>query len=299
MTNRTHRTERPGFVDSHVHLWDLGTGWYRHIVAADESVGLGPADGLKRDYLLGDYRADTACVRLEKFVHVSAAFPKDGPALETRWLDELADRCGAPHAIVGTLDLRKGTADVERQLDIQMESARFRGIRMTLGLPYQSELGRATLAMLADRALVLDVGIHPHSTIDAATRAAEANPAVSFVLEHMGAPPAPPPLLDSERVSQWRRDVAAFASLGNTVCKLSGIAMTFHRYDIDAFRPYLDHCLEVFGTDRCMFGSNFPVDRLYGNFEALISIYSELISDLPSDDRHCLMVANAERIYRI
>lgn len=292
----TDRADRVSFVDAHVHLWDLGTGWYRHIEAADESEGLGPADGLKRDYLLDDYRADTTCVRLDKFVHVSAAFPKGGPTLETRWLDELAERGGGPHAIVGTLDLRKGAADAERQLDIQMKSARFRGIRMTLGLPYESELGRVTLAMLGERALVFDVGIHPHSTIGAATRAAEASSAVCFVLEHMG---APPPLQDSERVSQWRRDVAAFASLPNTVCKLSGMAMTFHRYDSDAFRPYLEYCLEVFGTDRCMFGSNFPVDRLYGSFEALISIYGDLISGLSSDDRRRLMVTNAERVYRI
>jgi predicted TIM-barrel fold metal-dependent hydrolase len=283
-------------VDPHMHLWDLSTGWYRHIEVADESVGLGSPDGFKRNYLLEDYRTDTASVPLRKIVHVSAAFPKPGPVAETDWLDALADQTGWPQAIVGAIDLRRGARDVERQLDAHVRSSRFRGVRVTLGFPYCSEVGRAALAMLAERGLVFDVIVGPDSPLAAATRSAGANPGVPFVLEHMGSPP-----LRSEpaRFAQWQREVTDFARVSTTFCKLSGIAMTLHRFDVAEFRPYVDYCLDVFGPDRCMFASNFPVDALYGDFDTLFAIYDQLAAGYDGDVRADLFAGTAERVYRV
>jgi predicted TIM-barrel fold metal-dependent hydrolase len=288
--------EHLAIVDAHMHLWDLSTGWYRHIKAADESVGLGAPDGLKRSYLLEDYQADTARVPLQKIVHVSAAFPKPGPVAETEWLDALAERVGWPQAIVGTIDLRRGAKDVERQLDAHVRSSRFRGIRVTLGFPYDSDVGRAALAMLAERGLVYDVIIAPDSPLAAATRAAAANPGVPFVLEHMG---SPPPSSEPARLVRWQREVADFAAVPSTFCKLSGIAMTLHRFDRAGFRPYIDYCLDAFGPDRCMFGSNFPVDSLYGDYDSLFAIYDQLTAGYDDDDRADLFAGTAGRVYRV
>jgi L-fuconolactonase len=281
-------------VDAHIHLWDLSTGWYRHIQAADESVGLGNPAGLKRNYLLSDYRRDTARYPIRKLVHVSAAFPKVGPPAETAWLDNLANDCGYEVAIVGTLDLRQGLDGVRAQLDAQRRSARFRGVRVTLGMPFESRLGAGVFNLLAEYGLLYEVGIHPHTTIPSATRAAAANPSVPFVLEHMGLAPGADALGDFAR---WKREITDFAALPTTTCKISGVAISVHRFDVEVARPFVKHCLDVFGAGRCMFGSNFPVDALYGSFDELWAMYETLAADLGDRERVELFGGTAEGVY--
>jgi L-fuconolactonase len=66
----------------------------------------------------------------------------------------------------------------------------------------------------------------------------------------------------------------------------------------DAFAPWLEHAIEVFGVDRCMFASNFPVDGMHGTFDELYSAYTAVTAGLDDEARHKLFAANAERVYR-
>jgi len=89
------------------------------------------------------------------------------------------------------------------------------------------------------------------------------------------------------------------AAVGNVNCKLSGLGMTVHSQALAAQRPFLEHCLEQFGVDRCLFGSNFPVDGLYGTYGEVVALFDEFTSALSAADRHKIFASNAERIYRI
>ncbi len=79
-------------------------------------------------------------------------------------------------------------------------------------------------------------------------------------------------------------------------CKLSGLAMPLHSMEASAFAPWIEHCLDSFGVDRCMFASNFPVDAMHGTFDQLYGAFDRVTADLGADARDKLFAANAERV---
>ena len=81
-------------------------------------------------------------------------------------------------------------------------------------------------------------------------------------------------------------------------CKLSGLAMPLHSNEASVLRPWIEHCLDAFGTDRCMFASNFPVDAMHGTFDELYGAYDGATAHLDAETRDKLFAANAERLYR-
>ena len=183
--------------------------------------------------------------------------------------------------------------DTVRLLDEQMGSPRFRGVRpmgTTPGGVPRVEVLRA----LEERGLIFELMTHPDD-LEAAAGALADWGNLRIVVEHAGWPRT-----DSrEELDLWRTGVSALASLGDNVyCKLSGLAMPLHSMDPEVFRPWIEHCLEVFGVDRCMFASNFPVDAMHGTFDALYSTYARLTETLGDDARDKLFAGNAERVYR-
>jgi L-fuconolactonase len=136
---------------------------------------------------------------------------------------------------------------------------------------------------------------HPDE-LEASAAALAAHDDLTVVIEHAGWPRSDAP----EEFELWRRGMSALAGLGDRVhCKLSGLAMPLHSMDAPALRPWLDHCLESFGVDRCMFASNFPVDGLCVGYRALYAAFAAFVADRPAADRRALFHDNAARIYRI
>jgi predicted TIM-barrel fold metal-dependent hydrolase len=116
-----------------------------------------------------------------------------------------------------------------------------------------------------------------------------------FALEHAGWPDTP----DPGHRAVWRAGLESLAALANVHCKISGLAMTLQTVEAPALRPYVETCIEVFGVDRCLFGSNFPVDVLFGSFSDLLGSYIEITKGLGETDMHKLFVSNAQRLYRV
>ena len=104
---------------------------------------------------------------------------------------------------------------------------------------------------------------------------------------------------DEER-ALWREGISALAALGDhVVCKLSGLSMPFGTMAVEAFAPWLEFALDVFGVDRCMFASNFPVDSAAGSFDDLYTTFSAVTARFDPASREKVFAATAERIYRI
>ena len=74
--------------------------------------------------------------------------------------------------------------------------------------------------------------------------------------------------------------------------------MPLETIGVDAFAPWIEYAIEAFGVDRCMFASNFPVDSMYGTFDELYTVFSEVTAGLDAGSRAKLFAANAERVYR-
>jgi predicted TIM-barrel fold metal-dependent hydrolase len=115
------------------------------------------------------------------------------------------------------------------------------------------------------------------------------------VVEHTGWPLAE----TEEHFKLWREGMTRLAGLGDRVhCKLSGLVMTLNRMDAGSFRPWIEHCVETFGDNRCFFASNFPVDGLYGSFDDLYGTYDAVTAGLSPEARDRLFARNAEAVYR-
>jgi len=285
-------TDKPArVVDAHVHLWDPArTDWYPYLTRPGSDVA---GTGMYRPFDVETYRSESARWNVEKFVNVAAA---TGPnsVEETIELDRNAEERGGPTAIIGGLPPTDTVADAVALLDRQMEAPRFRGVRPMgpLGDPVPDD---AVLGELRDRNLVFELMAHPDQLQAAAARLAAFGD-LSIVVEHTGWPRTN---TDDERVL-WRKGLAALADLGDhVVCKLSGLSMPFGTMDRGAFAPWLEYAIEMFGANRCMFASNFPVDSAAGTFDNLYTTFSEVTSTLAETARDKLFAATAERVYRI
>jgi predicted TIM-barrel fold metal-dependent hydrolase len=294
-------------VDAHMHLWDLGRIAYPWLTPP-LPVGInGDVSPIAKNYLLDDYFRDTTAgggAAPAKIVHVEAgASPRDSLA-ETRWLQGLAHERGFPQAIVAHAELNQ--PDVEYLLAAHAAHANVRGIRQIINWhpdPVKTFTPRDLLgdadwlkgfALLRKYGLSFDLQIYPTQMLAAAALAAR-HPDTSIILNHAGMPLE----RDGAGINAWRTGMRALAGQPNVSVKISGLAMLDWRWTPQSLRPFVLETLEIFGVERCLFASNFPVDRLYGSFASFYDAYESIIGACSLDEKHRLFAGNAERIYRL
>lgn len=291
-------------VDPHHHLWDLGRLDYPWLqVNADPPRFHGDDSSIRHEFRPAEYRTAMAGVPITATVHIDAGCT-DGLA-EARWLHEIAESDGLPNAIVASAPMdRPGATDlVARLADLPL----VRGIRHILNWhpdPSFTYTDRphimtedaflTAFTALDRRGLVFDLQIYPGQMVEAA-QLAKRFPATTFVLNHTGMPLHGSD--DDER--EWQFGMERLAEQPNLTVKISGLGMTDHQWTVESIEPYVRTTLELFGTERCMFASNFPVDRLYSTATELYGAYDELTSHLDADARHAVFAGNARRVYRL
>jgi len=279
-------------VDAHVHLWDPArTDWYPYLSHPPQD-GRGDPSRMFRKFDLQTYRSETGRWNVEKFVNVAAATGRSSIE-ETLELDRRAAAGDGPDAIIGGLPPTDTVEEAIELLDRQMAAPRFRGVRPMGGLEKplpQPEVLRA----LSERGLVFELMAHPDQLGAAAAQLGGSDDLV-VVVEHTGWPRTDS---DDER-ALWSAGIDALAGVGdNVVCKLSGLAMPLQSVEARAIRPWLEHAIETFGVDRCMFASNFPVDSMYGTFDDLYTAFDSVTGGLDDESLDKLFATNAERVYR-
>ncbi|MFC0527278.1 amidohydrolase family protein [Phytohabitans kaempferiae] len=285
------------FLDSHMHLWHLSVNkWYPALDPPEGSddFGLGEMAGLRRDYLPADYRADVAGSGLDVdgVVHQSAVTAPGTSVAEARWLDEVAKKQGLVRAVIGTVD--PDPASIAESVAEQARSPLFRGIRVLTGFAATDSATAALLAALEHGSHVFDVVIRP-GEVDAWLPVLREHPQVPVVLANAGWPEGG----EAEQRREWADGLAKLSRLDNVTCKISALPMTLHTLDAAALRPWIDTCVDTFGVDRAFFGSNFPVDSLFGPFAQLAEAYLAATESLGEDERAALFATNAERCYRV
>lgn len=284
-------TQIERIVDAHIHFWDPARAdWYPYLAGRQE-LDMGDISGMSRVFGPDTYFAESAKWNVEKVVHVSAA--GNFIAAETREREEMADATGHPAAIVGGTRSEASVAETIALLDDQMTSSRFRGVR-TMGADPGGIPRPEILRALQERNLVFDVMTHADELGAAAATLADWGD-LTVVVEHTGWPRSN----SADEYALWKSGITALAALDNVHCKLSGLAMPLQSMDVEVYRPWIEYALEVFGVDRCFFGSNFPVDSNHGTFDELYSTFDTLTSDLDAGARAKLFADNAERVYRI
>ncbi|MEU6426481.1 amidohydrolase family protein [Microbispora sp. NPDC046973] len=266
-------------VDAHVHYWRPSVNdWYPALRSRS----------IYRDVLPEDFPPSAG------HVHVSAVSSPRSVVDEARWLDRLRGETGFPSAVIGTIDPAASWDEIEESLLAQAESPAFRGVRVFSGFDPAADTALRLFRFLAGNDWVFDLVTRP-ADVSSYLPAIEKSPGTTFVLEHAGWPDGEEP----ERFRQWRKAVASLAGFGNVDCKISGLGMALGTTDPDRLRPWVETCLELFGVDRCFFGSNFPVDSVAGTYADVIGAYRTITSAFGSEDRHKLFAANARRRYRL
>jgi predicted TIM-barrel fold metal-dependent hydrolase len=284
------------FIDTHVHFYDLQHpsleyGWLQagvkhHILEAVEPIQA-------QRYWADDWLAESRFANVVKSIHVECAVGTPDPVEETRWLQAFADRLGQPHGIVAEVHLAR--PDAEEVLDRHLEFPNLRGVRDFGEGDYELDPAwRRGFAHLARHDLVacLDSGPERYAKVKAL---ADAFPHTRISLDHAGLPLR----RDEEYLALWRREIASLAEAPNVIVKVSALGMGDPRWTVDSMRPLVLHCIESFGVERTVFGTNWPVDRLFSSYPDVIDAYATIISDFSASEQTAMFSGNAERYFRI
>lgn len=293
---------------------------------------------ITRPYLPRDFELDCANHPVNGVVHVEASWKGRGPLApveETRWLDGLtASGAGRIEAIVAHADLGLGN-EVDSILQAHRHASdRVRGVRDMLSWHESSSVlnlstgpnrsqetrWRSGFEQLAQHDLSFEATCYD-SQLDEVSELARAYPEQPIVLCHLGTPiGVGGPFGDlgqtlSERKSirsRWQEALARLAENHNVFVKLSGLTMPVCGFGFerrsetpsvaevsDAIQPLITFAIEAFGVERCMFASNFPIDKVSLPYSVLFDSFLNITGDLTLHQRQQLFRDNAARIYRI
>lgn len=294
-------------VDAHHHLWDLGTCRYPWLMARGVRRFFGDPTPIQKNYLVSDLLTDAADIPLSRSVHVQVGVADEDVVAETRWLQRVADdpaSRGLPQAIVAYCDLASpqapGTIAAHRQ------SRNLRGIRQIVGRSdaedaatgsgalIEAPLFAENLQRLVDIDLSFDLQLVP-SQAHRFARLLERVPGLRVAVCHCGSPWD----RSASGLAAWRDGLRALAAQPGVHCKLSGFGMFDPGWDESRIAPLIEGCIEIFGDARCMFGSNFPVEKLVSSYTRLYGAYDRLTQPLDSAARRRLFAGTAQEFYGI
>ncbi|MFM8436314.1 MAG: amidohydrolase family protein [Planctomycetia bacterium] len=273
-------------IDAHQHFWSYSAAEYPWIGAGMER--------LARDYS----PADLAAVAEPLGVAGSVAVQARQSLEESRWLLHLADEHPFIRGVVGWVDLRNERVAEEIALLAQHE--KFVGVRHVV----QDEpdprflLGESFvrgLRHLHPFGLAYDLLIYPPQ-LPAAVELAGLLPEQTFILDHLAKP-----RIKAGEIAEWRRDIEALARHPNVACKLSGLVTeaAWRQWKRADFTPYLDVALDAFGPGRLMFGSDWPVCLLSGEYADVVGIIDDFIASLAPAEQTLIRGDTARRVYRL
>lgn len=287
-------------VDSHFHIWrQADLPW---LVGPMQPRIFGPYEPIRRDYPVAEYLADCRPAGVTQAVYVQANWATDRYLDEVAFVSQASDESGFPIAIVAYADML--TEDARPKLDALAANPRVRGVRMQLHW-HENPLYRfasgadlcreprlqANIRRLADYGFSFDLQVFAGQMAGAADLAA-ACPKVTFVLQHAGMLED----LSPEGIDQWRDGMTRLAAHTNVVSKLSGLGTFLRRNDPEHIRFIVTETLALFGAERCLFGSNFPIEKLWTSYSELIAAHREAV---PAEARDAVFNDTARRVYRL
>jgi L-fuconolactonase len=270
-------------IDAHQHFWRYAPEEYAWIGA--------PLAALRRDFLPSDLQPLLSHNGIDACIAVQAR----QSLAETTWLLELASEHPWIAGVVGWVDLR--SPDAARQIESAARDPRLVGLRHVVqdeadDFLLREDLGRG-LAHLARHDLVYDILIYARQ-MPAAIQLAERLPAQTFVLDHLGKP-----AVSKREREPWTTHLRLLAARPNVSCKLSGLVTEadWTRWRPMEVTPYLNTALEVFGVERVMFGSDWPVCTLAASYEQWLELVAGWSSTLTPAERDAVFGTTAARIY--
>jgi predicted TIM-barrel fold metal-dependent hydrolase len=290
-------------ADAHHHIWRR----------ADQPWLAGPTvprifgayDAIKRDYPVTEFLSDLAGTGVTKSVYVQTNWAKERAVEEVEWVQSVADQAGWPHAIVSFVDLQSD--DAARVMAAQAKFKLMRGVRQQLHwhenpqyrfapMPDQMNTAafRRNLARLQDHGWLFELQVFASQMADGAALA-KAFPDITFVLAHAGMPEDRSP----DGRATWREGMRRLADCPNMHTKFSGLGTFIRRNDTGHIAGIVAEALDLFGTQRCVWGSNFPIEKLWTDYASIVTAFRAAVAHLPDAERRAVLHDNATRLYRL
>ena len=278
-------------VDAHHHVWD--------ILAVSDQPWMVPdtVAPIRRSFGIDEFAAEVRGNGVDSSVVVQTI----AGITETEELLELAAASTLVAGVVGWVDV--GAADVGDQLDrllARPSGSWLVGIRSLAEYqPDPAWLARsavlAGLREVARRGLCIDLLVLPHQLNAAVTATREVTEG-RFVLDHLAKPQ-----IAAGVFQPWARELSELAQRENVSAKFSGLVTeaNWSTWTPSEIRPYVDHALSVFGPDRLIFGSDWPVCTLAASYRRIVDLAEDLIGHLSSDEQVSVFSSNASKIYEL
>jgi predicted TIM-barrel fold metal-dependent hydrolase len=240
-------------------------------------------------------------------VHVEAAWDRaDDPLAEIRWLETLDKSSGVAARYIGFADLT--APDAAATLDRLSEVRRCVGIRQMLswhptqptkcfaprpGIADEADFRRG-VALLARHDQILELMLYPYQAEEVA-RLVRDFPNQTFIVNHCGSP------IDRDRdgMARWKEGLKRLGSAPNVQLKISALIAYDPNPTPESLREVALHCIECFGVDRSMFGSDFPVGRLWTSYDVIFDGFRAIVRDFSEAEQSALFHDNAQRVYRM
>lgn len=328
-------------LDPHHHLWkrvrkageDLPDFEY-HSFGTRQAGHAYPYEQLQKD-LAGNAVVGTVFLECNTEYHGGWPMPdQERSAAESEWVQGIADESAQPMAIVAHLDMSQGRESLEKGLEAHRKVApNLVGVRHALawhsGAPVYSRVldgqppkvseqpgFREAMSVLAEQGLAYE-SWHFHTNLQEFIDLAKACPKTQMICDHVGTPlgNAQAGFSLEEATKEWRGLIVELAKCENVAVKLSGLSMPVAGFGFNvwqkpptsaemaaAYKPYFAHCLEHFGPARCMFASNFPVDKVSGSYTTHWNAFKLIAKELLPDDeaaQRALFYDNSVRVYHL
>ncbi len=298
-------------IDAHHHLWDLSHKRHPNLIGEPRrDFFMGDDSALRRDYLPDDYRRDAAGHNVLTTVHCEAEWDRADQLGETRWVTRINEQYGFPGAIVAHAWF--DTHNAEEVIAAQAAFPLVRGIRskpVTAPSPDRLDPGRVEpgqpgtmqhekwlrgFALLEKYGLSWDLRV-PFWHLDEAAAVARAFPRTPIVLNHTGFPWDRSDL----GLAAWRRAMETLAREPNVHVKISEFGLKDSAWDYQSNRAVVLDAVSIFGIERALFATNFPVAGLRIGYGALVAAMSRMLSHLSPEQRDRFFWSNAKAFYRL
>lgn len=290
-------------IDAHHHIWRQADQPWLNGPTVPRIFGT--YDSIKRDYPAEEFIADLVGTGVVKSVYVQTNWAKGREIDEAAWVQSEADRTGWPHAIVSYVDMQSETA--RETMKAQARFPLMRGVRQQLHW-HEKELYRfaprpdmmntdtfrQNLARLTDYGWLFELQVFSSQMAHGAALA-RAFPNIQFVLLHAGMLED----LSAEGRAQWREGMKRLAGEPNVATKFSGLGTFIRKNDPQHIADIVGETVELFGADRCMWGSNFPVEKIWTDYRSIVDAIRAAVARYDEKARRAVLHDTAARLYKL
>ncbi len=284
--NDAGKQGRTLYIDSHQHFWKFDPvrdSWI------DDSM-----KAIQRDFM----PADLEPLLRQNGIDGSVVVQSDQSEAETDFQLSNASKHDFIKGVVGWVDLQAN--EIDKKLEFYSRFTKLKGFRHVLqGEPVRDLMLQPAfvrgIGLLQRYHFTYDILIFPDQ-LKFATKLVEILPGQMFVLDHIAKP-----CIKKGEIKSWEKDIRELAKHQNVYCKLSGMVTEadWSNWNISDFTPYLDVVVQAFGTERIMFGSDWPVCQVAASYQQTIQIVQQYFSSFSQHEQDLFFGLNATRFYNL